>query len=126
MKKVPRVSGAEWLVLKAVWQQAPCSAQEVTERLAKSADWTTATIKTLLNRLMRKGALEFEKEGKAYFYSPAFAEEEFKAAEAESFISRIFDGSLTPMLAHFVKSRKLSEAELSELEKILKAKKREL
>jgi BlaI family penicillinase repressor len=126
MKKVPRVSEAEWLVLRAVWEKSPCPAQEVIERLAVSTDWSVATIKTLLNRLVKKGALDFKQEGKAYWYSPAFGEEQFKAAEAESFISRIFDGSLTPMVAHFVRSRKLSAAELAELERILKLKRKEI
>jgi BlaI family transcriptional regulator, penicillinase repressor len=124
MKKVPRITEAEWMVMKAIWLNSPCSAQEVIERLAKTSDWTPATIKTLLNRLVRKEALEFEKEGKAYRYTPAYDEEQFKAAEADSFIARIFDGSLTPMLAHFVRSRKLSAGELSELEQILKSKKK--
>ncbi|MDR0534358.1 MAG: BlaI/MecI/CopY family transcriptional regulator [Verrucomicrobiales bacterium] len=126
MKNIPRVSEGEWLVMKAVWEKSPCLAQEVIERLVDKTDWSVATIKTLLNRLVKKGALQFEKEGKAYWYSPAYDEKQLRSVESESFLSRIFDGSLTPMLAHFVNSRKLSVAELAELEKILKSKKKEL
>ncbi|MDR1305785.1 MAG: BlaI/MecI/CopY family transcriptional regulator [Verrucomicrobiales bacterium] len=126
MKHIPRISASEWLVMKAVWEQAPCLAQEVIERLERKTAWSAATVKTLLNRLVKKGALQFEQEGKAYWYLPAYDEEQLRSAEAESFLSRIFGGSLTPMLAHFVNSRKLSAAELAELEKILKSKKKEL
>ena len=126
MKKIPRISEGEWLVMKAVWEQSPCLAQEVISRLADKADWSAPTVKTLLNRLVRKGALRFVREGKAYWYSPAYGEEQLRTAEAESFITRIFDWSLTPMVAHFVRSRKLSASELAELERILKTKKKEL
>ena len=126
MKKMPRISQGEWSVMKAVWEGAPCSAQEVIERLAGREDWSEATIKTLLNRLVKKRALNFAKVGKAYRYSPAYSEAQLCGAEAESFLARIFDGALTPMLAHFVKSRKLSATELAELEQILKSKKKEL
>jgi BlaI family penicillinase repressor len=125
MKKIPRIAESEWLVMKAVWENPPCLAQEVIGRLAGRVGWSAATVKTLLNRLVKKGALRFEKAGRAYRYSPVYHEEQLRAAEAESFLSRIFDGSLTPLLAHFVNSRKLSAAELAELEQILKSKKRE-
>jgi predicted transcriptional regulator len=82
--------------------------------------WGPATIKTLLNRLISKGALHFEKNGKSYLYSPAYTEEEFRAAEADSFLHRIFDGALSPMISHFVRSRRLTPKELDSLEKILR------
>ncbi|MDR1191381.1 MAG: BlaI/MecI/CopY family transcriptional regulator [Verrucomicrobiales bacterium] len=126
MKKIPRISEGEWLVMKAVWEKSPCPAQEVMARLAGKTDWSAATVKTLLNRLVKKQALRFAREGKAYWYSPAYDAEQLRSAEAESFLRRIFDGALTPLVAHFVRSRKLSAAELAELERILRAKKKEL
>ncbi len=122
MKAAPNISDAEWEVMKVVWKKAPCSAQQIVDELAATAAWTAPTIKTLINRLLRKGALEFEKIGKAYLYSPAWTEEECRGKEAQSFLDRVFDGALSPMLAHFVRAKKLSAQDLRELERILKQK----
>jgi BlaI family penicillinase repressor len=118
--ELPRISDAEWEVMKVVWRQAPCSAHDVVSALASSKTWSAATIKTLLNRLHSKGALRFEKVGKSYLYHPAFTEDRLRSAEAESFVDRVFDGSLSPMIAHFARSKKLSEKDLDELERILR------
>ena len=117
---LPNISAAEWEVLKVVWKKSPCSAHEVVAALAPSKTWTMATIKTLLNRLHSKGALRFEKVGKSYLYHPAITEDQLRAAETDSFVDRVFDGSLSPIIAHFARSRKLSEQDLDELERILK------
>ena len=120
MKVTPRVSDAEWEVMKVIWRKAPCSALDVIAELTPGSGWRPATIKTLLNRLIAKGALRFKKNGRAYVYSPAVAEDELKRAEADSFLTRVFDGGLSPMLAHFVQSRRLSAREIADLEAILR------
>jgi len=120
MKAEPRISASEWEVMKVVWKRNSCSAQQVVDDLASSSDWSPATVKTLLNRLLRKGVLEFKKNGKSYLYSPVWSEDQCREMEAESFLDRVFDGALSPMLAHFVRSRRLSEKDLQELERILK------
>jgi BlaI family penicillinase repressor len=118
--KVPRISEAEWDVMKVIWPNSPCSAHEVVAALASSKAWSVGTIKTLLNRLHSKGALRFEKVGKSYLYHPAVTEEQLRGAETESFVDRVFDGSLSPMIAHFARMRKLSDGDLDELERILR------
>jgi BlaI family penicillinase repressor len=120
MNWLPKISEAEWQVMKVLWKRSPQSAQEVIDALASSTHWSPATVKTLLNRLVKKKALQFERHGKAYFYSPACTEEACRAAEARSFLDRVFDGSLSPLLAHFVSQTPLTPAELEELEGILK------
>ncbi len=120
MKSEPRISAAEWEVMKVVWKRTPCSAQQVVDELAPASDWSPATVKTLLNRLLRKGVLEFRKIGKAYLYSPLRSEEECRRLEADSFLDRVFDGNLSPMLAHFVRSNRLRQEDLEELVRILK------
>ena len=121
--KPPRLSDAEWEVMKALWRRAPsrASAAEIAADLEGPTGWTAATTKTLLGRLVKKGLLRFEKEGKAYLYSPARTEAECQGAAADTFLRRVFDGSLSPLLAHFAASRKLTRAELDELERVLKA-----
>src|SRR5579859_933170 len=118
--KIPRISDAEWEVMKVVWKISPCTAATIVSALAPSKDWSVGTIKTLLNRLHSKGALRFQKVGKSYLYSPNVAKERVRAAEADSFIDRVFDGAFSPMVAHFVSARKLSTADLDELERILR------
>jgi BlaI family penicillinase repressor len=118
--KIPRISEAEWEVMRAIWPHAPCSSAQVVSTLAGSKAWSVGTIKTLLNRLHSKGALRFKKVGKAYLYFPVVTEDQLRSAETESFVDRVFDGAFSPMLAHFARSRKLSEADLAELERILR------
>jgi len=120
MKAEPRISAAEWEVMKVVWKRSSCSAQQVVDDLASSSDWSPTTVKTLLNRLLRKGALKFQKNGKSYIYSPFWTEEQCRKLEAESFLDRVFGGELSPMLAHFVRTRRVSEEDVRELERLLK------
>jgi BlaI family penicillinase repressor len=120
MNKVPRISEAEWSVMKAVWAKAPCSAEEVLERLvAAGKEWHPKTMRSLLNRLVKKKALTYEKLGRAYLYAPTVSEVECVSAASESFLLRIFAGSLKPMLAHFVEQKKLSASEIRELRELL-------
>jgi BlaI family penicillinase repressor len=120
MKKVPRISETEWEVMQVVWAQPPCSAGQIIEVLTRrDPTWHPKTVKAFLNRLVRKGALGFRKEGRAYLYRPVVKEKDCVAAASESFLERVFGGSLRPMLAHFVERRKLSEAELRELRRVL-------
>jgi BlaI family penicillinase repressor len=120
MKATPKISETEWQVMKIVWAQSPCSAEQIIEALnAISADWHPRTVKTLLNRLVKKGALAFQKDGRAYLYRPLATERQCVDAASRSFLERVFDGSLKPMLAHFVEQRKLSDREIAELKKLL-------
>lgn len=119
---MPRISEAEWEVMKICWSCSPASAREIIDALGARSDWHPKTIKTLLNRLVKKRVLGFRKEGRAYLYHPLVAEKDCVAAESKSFLDRIFGGSLQPMLAHFVEHRKLSPQEIAELKSLLKRK----
>ena len=120
MKKIPRISETEWEVMKVVWAKAPASAGDIINALTgKDPTWNPRTVKTFLNRLVRKRALGFKKEGRAYLYRPLVKEEECVDAASESFLERVFGGSLRPMLAHFVERKKLSADELRELKALL-------
>jgi BlaI family transcriptional regulator, penicillinase repressor len=118
--KVPRISETEWEVMKAIWPQAPVTAAQVIEALtALDPTWHPKTAKTLLGRLVRKGVLTYQKDGRSYVYSPQFTEAECVSAVSDSFLKRVFDGSLQPMLAHFVQRKRISAAEVRELRRIL-------
>ncbi len=124
MKRVPRISETEWEVMKVVWAKGPCSAGEIIETLAGSdPSWHPKTVKTYLTRLVGKGALGFRKEGRAYQYRALVKETECVSAASESFLERVFGGSLKPMLAHFVEHKKLSPVEIKELKDLLEERK---
>jgi len=120
MKKVPRISEAEWEVMKVVWAKGPCSAAEIVEALTgEDSSRHPKTIKTYLGRLTAKKALGFRKEGRGYLYRPLVTENECVKAVSESFLERVFGGSIRPMLAHFVEQKKLSAQEIQELKRLL-------
>jgi BlaI family penicillinase repressor len=106
--------------MKVLWAKAPRSAGEVIETLT-SADptWHPRTVKTFLTRLVGKKALGFRKEGRSYLYRPLVKETECVAAASDSFLERVFGGSLKPMLAHFVEQKRLSPEEIRELKNLL-------
>ncbi len=124
MKKIPRISETEWELMKVVWAQAPCTAGQIIEALAgQDPSWHPKTAKTYLGRLVRKRALGFRKEGRAYLYWPLVAERDCMDAASESFLARVFGGSLKPMLAHFVERKKLTPDEIRELRRVLEQRK---
>lgn len=114
-----QISDAESRVMHVLWLQAPLSAEDVIERLQPETGWHEKTIKTLLNRLLRKGALAASRDGRRYLYRPALAREAYRAAESRSFVERVFDGRLSSLLAHFGEHEALGEAEIAELRALL-------
>lgn len=121
-RKTPRISGAEWEVMRIAWARGSVTAQDVVDSLADTG-WSPRTIKTLLNRLKTKGALGHEVHGKAYVYSPAVRLEDCVRQESQSFLDRVFGGAAAPLLAHFVRRAKLSKDEIDELKRMLAEKK---
>ena len=119
MNSIPRISDAEWTVMKVVWNKSPLPASDIIEVLEKSERWAPKTVKTLLNRLVKKGALGFSQEGRAYLYRPLVTESACTTAASEAFLSRVFGGSLQPMLAHFIDGKKLSAKQVQELKRLL-------
>ncbi len=122
MQRVPRISESEWRVIRVLWSNGPVTANEVVEALSGSTDWKPKTIKTLLNRLVRKKAVGFEMAGRAYRYHPIVDEQQCVRAESRSFLQRVYGGALMPMLASFLEAEKLSRQEIADLKRILDAK----
>ena len=120
MKKTPRISETEWEVMKIIWTQAPCTAGQIIDLLTRTdPTWHPKTVKAFLTRLVKKRVLGFRKEGRAYLYRPLVREGECVAAASESFLERVFGGSLKPMLAHVVERKQLSAEEVRELKNLL-------
>jgi BlaI family penicillinase repressor len=117
------ISDAEWEVMRVLWSaREAMTANQVVETLAGKRSWSPRTIKTLLNRLTRKGALRFESRGKVYWYRPKVAQEQCVKEESRSFLARVFGGDSGAMLVHFVKHAKLSPDEIAQLKRILNGK----
>ena len=117
-KTTPRISDAEWEVMRVAWSKGQVTAQEVINGLADHG-WRPTTIKTMLNRLLKKGALLHKAEGRLYTYRPAVRMEDCIRHESQSFLDRVFGGDPAPLLVHFVKYARLRPEDLDELRKIL-------
>jgi len=105
--------------MQVLWETSRLTANEVVERVLARRNWNPRTVKTLLNRLMRKGVLGFEPEGKRYRYFPKVSREECVRNESRSFLDRVFGGALGPMLAHFVNETPLTPDEMSLLRELI-------
>ena len=120
--RLPRISDGELVVMKAVWDRAPATANQVVEALECQKDWKPKTIHTLLRRLVLKGALEVDKKGREHRFHPLVNAADYTHAASRSFLSRFFDGEVAPFLACFLEREKLSRQEIAELKRILNAK----
>lgn len=120
MLEKPNISDAEWEVMKICWSiNHPFTANEIVKALGEHNEWKPNTIKTLIGRLVKKGALGYKEDGRNYLYYPLIAEEECVKAESKSFLTRVFGGALKPMLVTFLQEEKLSREEIEELKRIL-------
>lgn len=119
MKKLyVSISESEWRVMKILWHKAPMTLNQIIEALGDT-EWTNTTIQTYLARLVKKGALSTKRQGKGYLYSPIISEEECQIAESESFLKRVFDGSVTSMVSGFIKTGNMTDKELSALKALI-------
>lgn len=119
MNRLPQISEAEFEVMKIVWQYAPISTNEITERLVKTTSWGPKTIQTLIKRLTNKGALTYEKEGRVYVYTPLVKENEYISQQSNTFLRRFYDGDITAMLSAYLKNDRLSAEEIGTLRLML-------
>lgn len=120
MPAVTRISESEWKVMEVVWAGPPVTAQHVTNELGEAENWKPQTVKTLLARLVGKSVLRTEADGIRFLYHPAVSREAAVAAETDSFLDRMRRGSLVPMLAHLMESKRpLSEDEIEALRGLL-------
>jgi predicted transcriptional regulator len=115
-----RISEAEQAVMEALWARSPLTAGEVAGEVAEARGWSLATVKTLLSRLAAKRAVTTTPDGKRFLYAPAIARADFAAGESRRLVERLFGGSAAGLFAHLAEAEALSEADLSEIEKLLK------
>ena len=122
MKKIPKISESEWVVMKVIWFKNPITANRIVESLSGATNWNPNTIKTLINRLLKKDAIGYETKGREYHYYPLIEEGVFVKEEIRSFLKRVFGGALKPMLATLVEIEDLTPEDIEELKRILEKK----
>ena len=114
-----QISDAEWIVMNLIWSSSPIEAAEVINEIAAANGWSSATVKTMLHRLVRKGALATEQNGKKYLYTPAVRRDSCVRQASRSFLERVFGGDATPALIHFVKTAKLTDKDVEQIRAML-------
>ena len=115
-----RISEAEQAVMEVLWRDSPLSAADVAERVDPSRGWSDRTVKTLLSRLLAKGVLDHEEEGRRYLYRPAIRREDYVAQESGKLIDRMFGGRVTPLVAHLAERDMLTARDIEEIEALLR------
>lgn len=103
-----QLSGSEWDLMKILWDKAPATANQIAEL---TPQWHPKTVRTMLIRLQKKGAVEYEVLDGIQHFKPVYERDHCESSATQSFMQRVFDGALTPMIAHFTRQQKLTDAE---------------
>ena len=119
-----RISDAEHAVMEALWTRAPLTAAAVCEDVCNDRDWTLATVKTLLSRLVAKNAVTTEADGKRFLYSPAIPRARYLGGESRRLVDRLFGGRAAPLVAHLAAQEALTDSDIAEIEALLETLKR--
>ena len=119
MSDVPSISEAESVVMEVLWRNSPLATEDIVTSLSGRQEWQESTVKTLLNRLLNKGAISAERDGRRYLYSPVIQREAWLSNESEGLLDRLFGGRVAPLVAHFSKQKKLTKKDLAELKRLI-------
>lgn len=122
MVKQPEITDSEWQVMQVIWDEQPVTASEIISQLSESTDWSPATVRTFLHRLVKKGALKYETQGNRYVYRAAKSQKSTIKKASKSFLDSVFDGQAGPLIAHFVRSHRLSPDDIQQLRELLDGK----
>jgi BlaI family penicillinase repressor len=122
-KKKYELTEGEWAIFRAVWENEPCAAPTVQEKLIRQKNWTYSTVKTMMDRMVAKGLLKTEKIRNLILYRSTITKTEAQKSEIIKTVKRAFNGALTPMMQFLLDNNELSQKQLAELEKMIKTKK---
>jgi BlaI family transcriptional regulator, penicillinase repressor len=123
-KPTVELTEAEWSIIKAVWEQEPCTAPAIQEKLYRATDWTYSTVRTLMDRMVVKGVLKARKEGKLTIYHSVVTRAQAQRGELFYALKHAFNGALTPMVQCLLENNDLDVDELEKLESFIKAKRK--
>lgn len=114
-----KVSSAESVVMEALWRRSPLTADEITAEVAEPQGWGVATVKSLINRLLKKKAVAATPDGRRYLYRPLLARADYVQTESLGLLEKLFDGRLAPMVSHLSQARALSPEDIAELKRLI-------
>jgi BlaI family transcriptional regulator, penicillinase repressor len=123
-RKEIELTEAEWTIIKAIWQQEPCTAPAIQQLLEKETAWTYSTVRTLMDRMVAKGSLTANKERNVTLYASAITRKQAQRGELLYALRNAFNGALTPMVQCLIESKEMNQEELAQLESLIKAKKK--
>lgn len=115
-----RISESELEIMKSLWEKSPQNAAELLDSVRREIDWEATTVRTLLQRLVEKGAVRQDGKRRSYTYTPAVSADEYRGASLRRMMEKMFNSSPMEMLCFFVRQEKLSDSEIAELENILR------
>lgn len=116
-----KISDAEHAVMEALWETAPLTAAEVTDRVHDARGWSIQTVKTLLARLLAKDIVAAEQDGRRFLYRPVVERDDYVTGESRRLVDRLFGGRAAPLVAHLAEQDQLSSQDIVEIEALLKA-----
>jgi BlaI family transcriptional regulator, penicillinase repressor len=116
---VARLSEAEWEIMKVLWLKSPRTANEVIEHLKNKTDWSPNTVRTMLNRLVKKEVISYHHRKNVYLYYPLVSKEDSLKIETKSFLKRIYGEPLKPLFVNFIQEEKLSPEDIDDLRRAL-------
>ena len=116
---VPEISDAEFAVLDVLWQYNPASANDIIAKLNASKPWHEKTVKTLLNRLVKKQAISYEKQQRSYLYSPLIERENYLIKQSKTLVDKLFRGHLSPLVSGFAQQSRLKKDDIAALKAII-------
>jgi BlaI family transcriptional regulator, penicillinase repressor len=114
------ISEAESVVMQIFWARGALPTEEVVAALESHQKWQESTVKTLLNRLLNKGALRSRKDNRRYVYSPVLTQDEWLSTESHGFVDRLFGGRVAPLVSYFSQQKKLSKKDIEDLKQLIK------
>lgn len=114
-----QISRAESLIMEALWRRSPLSAEQITGEVAPANAWSDGTVKTLINRLLKKGAVSAAPDGRRYLYSPVLSRDDYVGSESRGLLDRLFDGRLAPLVSHLSQEGRLSAEDLAALRRLI-------
>lgn len=115
-----RFNDSEWLVMRRLWQSAPATVRDVLEALEGQTGWAYSTVKTVLQRLADKGAIDVEKRGNVSWFTPLVGEERAQRTALRSLLDRVFGGNVGGLVQHLADDEELSDADREELAELLR------
>jgi len=113
------ISEAEATIMDVLWHSSPRTAEDILAEVGPAQQWQEGTVKSLLNRLLKKKAVKAERDGRRYLYTPLLSREKYVSQESKGLLDRLFDGRVAPLVAHFSEQHKLSKKDIAELRKLL-------